>query len=42
MPKTEEPDFPGLPQVNTFEFYNDTLIAVILDSSEVALPIRSI
>jgi hypothetical protein len=39
MSETNEPALPELPQVDTFTFYDDTLIAVILDGSEVALPI---
>jgi signal transduction histidine kinase len=42
MSEADEPALPELPQVDTFTFYDDTLVAVILDGSEVALPIRSI
>lgn len=33
---------PGLPRVEQFDFYGDSLLAVIIDGREVALPIRSI
>lgn len=33
---------PSLPRVEQFDFYGDSLIAVIIDGREVALPIRSV
>lgn len=42
MSETDEPTLPDLPRVDTFTFHDDTLTAVILEGSEVALPIRSI
>ena len=33
---------PNLPVVDTFDFYGDTLIAVIIDGNEVVLPVRSV
>lgn len=33
---------PSLPRVEKFDFYDDSLIAVIIDGREVALPIRSV
>jgi hypothetical protein len=35
MSEAYEPALPELPQVDTFTFYDDTLVAVILDGSEV-------
>ncbi len=33
---------PSVPHVEEFDFYGDTLIAVIIDGHEVVLPIRSV
>lgn len=33
---------PSLPRVEQFDFYGDSLIAVIIDGREVALPVRSV